>query len=61
MDYSSNITQGFTADQENALIERLRSIGSELSSGANKEKLLSEIDEAEQTWNMRNAKVSTIR
>lgn len=61
VDYSSNITQGFTADQENALIERLRSIGSELSSGANKEKLLSEIDEAEQTWNMRNAKVSTIR
>ncbi len=61
IDYSTNISQGFTVEIEEELLENLRNIGRGLSDGISKEQILSEIDTAEDIWNMRNAKISTIR
>ncbi|RKM55291.1 hypothetical protein D6853_11270 [Butyrivibrio sp. X503] len=61
VDYSTNISQGFTADLEEELIESLRNIGRGLDEGISKEQILSKIDNAEQIFGMRNAKISTVR
>ena len=61
LDYSSNISQEFTVDSEEKLMELLRNIGRELSDGASKEQILSDIDSAEKIWSMRTAKTASIR
>ena len=61
IDYSTNVSQSFSVENEEKLMEKLRSIGSELNDGASKERILSDIEDAEKIWNMRNAKISTLR
>lgn len=61
IDYSTNVSQSFSVENEEKLMEKLRGIGADLNNGAPKEHILSDIEEAEKIWNMRNAKISTLR
>lgn len=61
VDYSDNLAQSITEQEENLFCEQIKEIGKCLNDEANKEMILSKIAEAEQIWLIRNSKLATKR
>jgi hypothetical protein len=57
VDYSDNLSQKITAQEEKLFEEQIKKIEKLLNDGADKEDILSEIAEAERIWIVRNSKL----
>lgn len=61
VDYSDNLSQGITEQEENLFFEQIKELEKCLNNESNKEVILSKIAEAEHIWLIRNSKLATKR
>ncbi len=61
VDYSDNLAQAVTQDEENLFFSQIKGIENLIRSKAADEDILKLISEAEDTWKIRNAKLTTAR
>lgn len=61
VDYSSNVSQGFSEDSQNLFLIQLNHIQSLISQQKDKEEIIEKIQEATVIWKTRNSVVSTIK
>lgn len=61
VDYSTNLTQGFSVDSQNHFLLQLNQIHSMIIENKDKEEIKKKIQEAATSWKIRNSVASTIR
>ncbi len=61
VDYSDNLAQSVTQNEENLFFNQIKSIEESVQNNVSEEEILKQISEAENTWNIRNAKLTTVR
>ena len=61
LDYSSNMTQNFTAGYEKEFGDVLHQVEEAIVNGSDQSEIIALVEKAEQLWNIRNAKNSAVK
>ena len=61
VDYSNNVSQSFSENDEKAFLEKLYKIQEELSGGLDTDTIIHSIKDAASTWSVRNSRINSTR
>lgn len=61
VDYSNNVSQSFSENDEVVFLEKLYRLQEALSGGSDTETILNQIKDAADTWNVRNSRINSTR
>lgn len=61
IDYSNNVSQNFSRDQEKIFLQKIHSLQNDIADGAEKDIVVSKIRDASVTWGLRNSRVNNIK